>query len=182
MILSAIAVFSPRVVEKVREVVTVGSASSPSVVGGCMEVNGVTSCYGKETFKTATSTLCVLRSPLATSTLVKFTAKNNSATTTALVLVLERTSNPYAPLLATATSTSVIAQGVLLANDDSPFTYFATSTTASGEIIIPTRLGSQAEFAPGTYLTFYADGTAIAQAFGAGSIFTGNCQAEWQTL
>src|SRR3990167_10335969 len=45
---------TPKVVERTME--TLGSASSPSVVGGCMDVNGVQHCYYGQKMTTASTT------------------------------------------------------------------------------------------------------------------------------
>jgi len=61
-----------------------GSASSPSVVDGCMEINGVTSCYREGAFISATTTPITVKTPAATSTLAlgsgcHFTTASTSA-------------------------------------------------------------------------------------------------------
>lgn len=61
-----------------------GSASSPSIVGGCMELNGITKCYSTSGFSQASTTLCSIRTPGATSTLQYAGASITTASTSAL--------------------------------------------------------------------------------------------------
>ena len=70
--------FSTRetVIEKVTNTVSepvAGSASSPSVIGGCMDINGVQHCTARVGMTNA-STTCSMKLPPATSTLAVFTA------------------------------------------------------------------------------------------------------------
>lgn len=69
VVLAGLALGKPSVIEQV-----VGSASSPSVVDGCMEVNGVTTCSYSQGMKLA-STTCSFKAPaLASSTLISASA------------------------------------------------------------------------------------------------------------
>ena len=52
-----------------------GSASSPSVVDGCMEVNGVSLCTFSQKFSAASTTCSFRNRGVASSTLIKATAR-----------------------------------------------------------------------------------------------------------
>lgn len=83
--------FAPRPQEQ-----PVGSASSVSVVGNCTETNGVTQCYSKQSFGAATTTVCNIKSPSATSTLRIGSARFLLATTSAVLVTLARATTPNA--------------------------------------------------------------------------------------
>ena len=72
---------SPTVIERI-----VGSASSPSVIDGCMDVNGVTKCYFKQAMRVATSTPCAFNiGKFGTSTLLFANADFTTASTSVVV-------------------------------------------------------------------------------------------------
>jgi len=139
--------------------------------------NGVVSQYRSAGFYTATSTLCTFQTGSATSTLEYFTAMPSAATSTSVLVVLEKTgSNPFPPVYSAASTTNQFANATIAANATSEFVYTATSTA---------QVGRNDVFAPGTYLNFYAKNGgsgSIAQAFGGGSIFGGRCRAIFREL
>lgn len=103
---------------------TLGSASSPSVVGGCMDVNGVVSCSYRSAMAKQASTTCMFRSPAATSSLRMASAL--FVTSTSSMQVEWGTS---ANIQATTTrlgygTTSAGGQGTILASS-SPATFSA---------------------------------------------------------
>lgn len=129
-------------------------------------------------YLTGTSTLCSIQSPLyGTTTLQSFSATETSATSTTVLVVLENTlTNPYPPSLSAATSTRVLGSYNIASGSTPEFLFTATSTTFVGRTDV---------FGPGTWLNFYAKnggGGSIAQNFGAGSVFTGSCNATFQEM
>lgn len=184
LVLSVLAITNQPTEKVVREVVEkqvqVGAIPGDSWEVRCPKINGVQTCFDSLSFQQATSTFCVVPRPSATSTLKSFTGKNTSATSTTVVYVLEKVTNPYAPWLAKATSTNVIASGILAANSDVAFTYVATSSSVGfgvGKILVDEAV----EISPSDYLVFYGKnggGGTINQAATIGSVFTGWCKAE----
>lgn len=158
--------FGPtKIIEKI------GAIPGAEVSGPCWTVGGVKECSASMVFNTATSTLCTLPTPSATSSLVSFTAQINSSTSTIMNLVLENTLNAFAPVVGAATSTNVIMSPLYAAN------------TASGTAIIFQATSSAALstsrtdiLRPNSYLAFYArSGTIVDQKGGAvgSSVFPG---------
>lgn len=146
------------------------------------DINGVVNEYTNRSFQQGTSTLCVIAPPQATSTLVRFTAKNTSATSTTMLMVLEKITRPYAPALAAATtSANVIGAVVLAANDDRLFMISATSTFSAYETL---GTSDMMEITPQQYLVYYAknggNGSIIqSQTY---SVFSGSCNAIMQKI
>lgn len=151
-----------------------GSDSSSTYTGN----NGVVTQWRSSGFYTATSTLCTFRTGSATSTLAAFTAAPTAATSTTVLVVLEnRGSNPFPPSLSAATTTNVFASFIVPAGQVGEFVYQATSTAVYGRNDV---------FAPGTYVSFYAKNGgngSIAQNFGTGSAFpSGRCTASFKEI
>lgn len=165
LILSILAITNPvtnvveRVVEREVGAIPGNEISSPSIV-----VNGVETFQYTQTWKTGTSTLCVFKAPAATSTLVSFKAKNKTATSTTLLMMLLRDSTDGYPeaIGDTTTTTGRISEMLLDAGSDAPFLWYASSTASAGTY--KTIVEDITEFKPGTYLIYYA------AAGGAGSI------------
>lgn len=179
LVVSIFALIRPNPVQTVVERI-VGASPGDSINSPSLTVNGLTKQYASIAYSNATSTFCVVPRPAATSTLVSFTAKNTSATGTAIYLLLEKRTNPFAPLLTAATSTNVLNGTFLLAaNDDAAFTVNATTTgnAASNDYF---------EISPSQYLVFYgkaANGTTIpAGVTSTGVVFTGQCNAVLQEV
>ena len=110
-------------VTKVDESVdSYGSASSPSVVNGCMEINGLTECRYGTRMVTNASTTCAFRSPSATSTLVRA-----AATVTNLYGgTFDLEFGKAATIMATTTSLGIVTSAVLNS------TIVASSTPVNG--------------------------------------------------
>lgn len=154
---------------------SLGATPGDTVNSRTFDINGVQNTYDRVSYSSASSTLCVIPPPQATSTISKFTAKNTSATSSAVYLILEKRTNAYAPSLAAATSSNVVASVLLAAGSDEPFLVQATTTTTSTQ----TSVGAfdNLEVSPSQYLVLYAksnNGANISQADGT-SVFTGKC-------
>lgn len=74
LLVSVLAFAKPNPVERVIERV-VGSASSPSVVGGCMDVNGVSHCYFSQRLNFG-STTCAFKAPAGASSTLEYATIN----------------------------------------------------------------------------------------------------------
>lgn len=142
-----------------------GSASSPSVVDGCMDINGVETCRYEAKMKTATTTLCAFRAPAsATSTLERAVVQFNHASSSAVVVYIAKAVSPF------ATTTNIVteplgaaAKGTLVLN--------ATTTL---------DMDAATVFAPGTYLNVGIQGGDIGGMTGLAP--DGLCQAVWQPV
>ena len=134
-----------------------GSASSPSVNGGCMDVNGVTTCYASMKANTASTTPCALRAPtMATSTLVAGSYRVASTSATATYVEIGKSVTAFATT--TSLGTTNIAANVQA-------TINATTT--------PTAMNDdKTVFTPGAYFVVKVANAAYTQ-------LGGTCNAKW---
>lgn len=131
--------------------------------------------------RTATSTLCVIESPSATSTLEKFVFLPKTATSSTVTLVLEDMNRAYAPDLSAATSTFVYAT----LNEPSGGTWplvFATSTVSGVQ-----TANTLSTIGPNRYVVLYGKfgggGTILSNNSGTGSVFaSGRCTARFTVV
>lgn len=142
-----------------------GSASSPSVVSGCMDVNGVKTCSFGQVLRTATNTPCIIKSPAATSTLVRSGVRIATATSTATNWHASKgTGTSEATTTANQIASIALSSGV----QGTMFTAPATGeTTDTVEI-----------FAPNQLLVWTVAGTVIADS----TKLNGQCTAVFQTI
>ena|SRR3990167_9908109 len=147
-----------------------GSASSPSVIGGIMEVEGVQTLYKSSGLNNASTTICSLKSPAATSTLVAGSVKITTGTTTAIVLELAK-STLYD---ATTTRISYAAVGSLA---QITLNAFVASTTGAYGSLAQQHTADETDliFAPNTYLNAKYGGVAL----GTTNVLKGSCKAEF---
>lgn len=137
-----------------------GSASSPSVIDGCIEVDGVTKCYRKMKMAQATTTVCALKAPtIASSTLIHLTVDATLSSTTATTVTIAKANSGFA-------TTTIIGNQVANAAN-AQFTIVA-STTAAQNIT-----GTATTFNPGQFVVVGFSG-------GIGTFSpTGTCVGEW---
>lgn len=121
---------------------------------------GVTFHFDTQAFDTATTTVCSLQSPAATSTLEGGSARFSVSSTTASTVRIARAATAF------ATTTTIIAQSV---GAGAQITIpFASST--------PSNTYTDRVFAPSTWLVIGMEG-------GTGTFSpTGNCWAYWSTV
>jgi hypothetical protein len=157
-----------------------GNASSPSVVDGCQEINGVTKCYRSVKMATATTTVCSLRSPRqATSTLVSFTANFNVATTGASsVYIAKAVSDP------TASTTALTKILAFAATQAFPVVIGEAGDLVGqydGSVATTTKNTSLLTFAPGHLLNVSVQGSDSGGTDRLAGLQTsrGNCYGEW---
>jgi len=103
------------------------AAPGPDRFSPCESTDGITSCFKRVALKSATTTVCAIQSPAATSTLVSATVKITTSTTTATDWTLAKAATAYAtttPLNLLNTGASV--QGTLAAS--------STPLTAAGAV------------------------------------------------
>ncbi len=131
----------------VDRVENLGSASSPSVDGGCMNVNGIMDCFYR-TNPISASTTCSIKSPSASSTLEHASLVLSSiptgdtqwgigqsasrfATTTAIVAHYDVASGAQVAIVATTTVTA-LTDGVVAPNTYINFKLATTTATYTG--------------------------------------------------
>lgn len=145
------------VLDKVEQ--NLGAASSPAVVDGCTEIDGVTRCYRSSSMTQNASTTCTLRAPTSgTSTLTFAAARFNTASTAALTWV------EIGKAASIQATTTVLGRGYFAA--DTKGTVLATTTPLDA-------LDEDKTFNPGWYLNVKIPGG------GTGSAPIGKCVAEW---
>lgn len=160
LLVGVFAFFQSDKVTVIREDGTVvGNASSPSVIDGCMEVNGLTSCYHRISLNQASTTVCSIKSPVATSTLRHGSLKITTGTTTALILYAAKSTS-------FAASTTLLAGGYALASNAQVTLLASTSLPFASDGVLM--------FAPSTYLNFSYQGAA-----GSLNTLVGSCAAEF---
>lgn len=142
--------------DKVVETI-IGSASSPSVVDGCMDVNGVTKCYRARDVRTSSSTICSMKSPTSTSTLLTASLNTRTGSSTALIYEFGRSTLPDATT--TRIGSAFVGAGQV--------TIVASSTASATNV-----------FAPNTYLNVKYGGNDCVDG-GACNTLVGKCKAEF---
>lgn len=121
----------------------IGAVTGPDMPYPYIAVNGVRTYYNNQTFKTATTTVCAVQSPVATSTLVSAVASFTFGSTTTSIVTFGKAATAFA-------TTTVIATSSLAANAAGTFIGATTtppSDSANGRATINDRT-----FAPNTYL------------------------------
>lgn len=123
-----------------------GSASSPSVVNGCMEVNGQNLCFYSQRMANA-STTCSFRAQ-ATSTVVSAAAKVTNAFGGSFDVAWGTSVSPN------ATTTSLGYKIAAIASDQGTFVATSSLYAPGGTIEDPTTV-----LGPGQYLNFKVGST-----------------------
>ncbi len=89
---------------------TLGANAGPDSYFPCESHNGVTQCFARQPLRAATTTVCALKSPSATSTLIAANATFRVASSTSAVTVdLAKATTPYATT--TSLGTAGLASG-----------------------------------------------------------------------
>ena len=147
---------------------TLGSASSPSVNGGCMEVEGITRCY-KTSAMAQASTTCSFRSPTqASSTLVSAVGRITNAQGGAFDV-------EWGKAVATQATTTSLGRALIAAATGQATAVASTSpvqTLAAGTSMVD----SAGVFAPGTWVNMKIGSTSVS------SSFRGTCAATFEVF
>lgn len=137
-----------------------GSVTGPDSFYPCTSSNGVTRCFERRGLTTATTTVCAIKSPSATSTLVSASVQFVVSTTTASRVSLAKAATAY------ATTTSLGAAD-LAAGARGTFVASTTNTTN-------TTVDGLSVFGPSQYFVVGVQG-------GSGTFSpTGSCQATFE--
>ena len=136
---------------------SLGAVSGPTISGNYFSVGGVGMYSDGKRFTTATTTVCAIRSPNATSTLLDGSASFSVSSTTGTTITLAKATTPYA-------TTTSLGAAVIAANAQG--TVIATTTPLDA-------LDEDKTFAPLTYFV-------VGMAGGTGTFSpTGFCHARW---
>ena len=139
-----------------------GAIPGVEVSGPSWSVNGVRSEYASSRLRQATTTVCALRSPSATSTLMHASITLDTSSTTATTVTLAKATTAYA-------TTTLVTSAAVNANAQATIIATSTANTVSALGTINTRV-----FAPNNYLVVGMQG-------GVGSFSpVGSCNAEWR--
>lgn len=150
-----------QVVEKVTNT-QLGAVVGPDSYFPCETHNGVQTCFERQTMAKATTTICAMKSPTATSSLSLASVNFIVSTTTASRVTIAKAATAFA-------TTTLLAAGNLGASADGAF---VASTTASGGATVD---GTNI-FSPNTYVV-------VSMAGGVGTFSpVGTCNARWDVL
>lgn len=167
VILSIFAISRPAQVREVVEKVSAGAVSSPDILSPYFSFGGARFWATKVDFATATTTVCAVQSPAATSTLVRDASTVNfttSSTTASTVTVAKATT-------AFATTTLIRTESVG-ANAQATFTMASTTSVASAAAWALEQ--QNLTFAPNTWLV-------VSMAGGTGTFSpVGACSPVWK--
>lgn len=143
------------------DVATVGALGSPAIMSPWYSVGGVTEWKTMAALNTATTTVCAIQAPAATSTLVGGGVNFTVSSTTATVVTLAKATTAFA-------TTTLINSAAISAN--------ATAAILAASSTISALEQTNRTFAPNTYLVFGMQG-------GTGTFSpTGHCSAVFQQL
>ena len=154
----------------INQVQTLGAVSSPDIMSPYFSFGGVRQWAAHtDNLNHASTTICSMQSPAATSTLVFGSVKLTTGTTTAIALEMAKDTS-Y------AATTTRISYDVLASGAQTTMVAFVASTTgaygANGQAHTADELDMV--FAPNTYLNVKYGGAA-----GALNVLVGSCNAVW---
>ena len=158
--------------EIVKEVRQLGAVSGPDLYSSYWNVNGVQTHYGVVEMATATSSLCWIASPSATTTLVRFTAQITTGTSTAVMLHVVNSPTANAEKVTAATSTTLLNEYSVAANVLGGINYIASSTALNSKDVI----------GPSRFIVLAAKNGAELTDLGIGTVYAGTCKAVLQQL
>lgn len=154
LVLGASAVLKSTKVEVVKvevptEVSTVGSVTGPDIYSDYMSVNGSILYVRRQNLRSATTTVCSILTPPATTTLQSATVELKSGTTTAMALAIGNATNNGA-------TTTRLAYQQLAANQI--YNLVSTTTALSDNSLVPpsTYINVVMAGAPGGDFTNFA--------------------------
>ena len=148
---------------------SVGAASGPILPYPYFGFGGVVRYAGSTSLNQASTTLCAIQSPAATSTLISGNVILTTGTTTAISLEVAKSSNPSA-------TTTRLGYQVLASNAQVTLAAVTSSTTATGGSSGSTfTVEPDYIFAPNTYFTAKYGGAA-----GSANVLVGRCNATFE--
>src|SRR3990167_3222573 len=148
-----------------------GALVGPDIPYPYLRVGGLKKVYQAGTLRTATSTMCVSE---------KVAYQITTGTSTAVYVMIEDTTIPYAPPIAAATSTLRGDPILVAANTQGWYLVTASTTTST----LGDKLDRNGVVSPNEYVVTHAKnagGGTISQG-GKGNLFGGTCQFEFTEL
>jgi hypothetical protein len=145
---------------------TYGAVTGPDSYFPCESHNGVTTCFARQALRQATSTVCAIKSPAATSTMPIGGVRVTTASSTATIWDLARASTPFATTTAIGTAYNV-----------------AGSAMADIQASTSPSAGAATVFPPNTYLVIGVRQSITAgDTAGTGSVTSGYCSATFSVI
>lgn len=146
----------------------VGASSAPAAVDGCVDVGGIMTCYRGIPMKVSTTTVCSIKSPAATSTIVSASARFKVASTSATRFFIAKGAAPNATT--TAFGSYTIAAGI-------SGTFLASTTDAYAAGADPTAVIS-----PNQFVNFQAPDIKSVGDAGTGAAASGRCNVVFEII
>jgi hypothetical protein len=145
-----------REIQKVVEKPSLGAVSSPDIMSPYFSFGGVKLWAAKQEMMQATTTICAMQSPNATSTLWSATVAFETSSSTASKVTLAKATTAFA-------TTTAVGDQINIAANAQTFIVASSSITANNSV-----------FAPATWLVVGMQG-------GVGTMSpVGTCEAIWQ--
>ena len=150
----------------------VGALVSPDIPFNYLTVGGVTRYYGKSnSLAQATTTVCSIQSPVATSTIVSASIRFDVSSTTSSRIYIGRGANTNA-------TTTLLQETEIAANTKGTVTASTTPTSTQGQTV--DGLDDALVIPPSSYINF---GMKPTEANSKGTFTpTGACQATFETI
>lgn len=161
---------------------TYGGMPGNLIPGNCYVSNGVTTCSKGGAFTQATTTVCAIQAPAATSTMIDGGANFSISSTSASFVTIAKATTQYATTTILATSTvSANAQGYsdAMATSSNPSGVTATplSISTANQLVLTDRT-----FAPNTWMVVGMAPTAAQSGGGATFSPVGYCHATFRVI
>lgn len=161
LVIATLGLFFPREKSTVERVIEkVGAIVGPEVNNDFWSFNGFRQDMRVETMNAATSTVCAVRTPPATSTLVAFYANFRKPPTVATTFVLSTSTTRFS-------TSSPLFKGATLANSTTTISWLATTTNATAQNMT---------IVPNTFIVFDMAGSPTY------SGLVGKCYAEFRSF
>ena len=144
----------------------IGAVSGPDRSYPCESSNGVGKCFEKQSLALATTTVCAIKSPSATSTLVSANVGFTTSTTTKTVVTLAKGTTAY------STSSAVFSQTDVAINSRAYLQYRDQTASSTDSV-----------FGPSTYFVVgIQGGSGAGSAIGHSQTFSnsGACNATFE--
>lgn len=167
LVLSLFGAFRPAQVQEIIKEITAGAVSSPDIISPYFSVGGARYWSANQTMQQATTTVCAIQSPAATSTLVAGTVSFTVSSTSASTVTVARQTQAFSTTTRDFNNALIRTQSIA-ANARGSFQAATTSLTAL------TEAQANVVFGPSQWLL-------VTMAGGIGTFSpTGQCTALFQ--
>lgn len=144
----------------------VGAVSDANNLPNCLTYGGQTHCYYRQSFNSASTTICSFPNYIASSTLANATVNVTTGTSSAMIIEMGKATT-------NAATTTLIGAKFTLAAGDTPTIVASTSPVTTSGL---TAFSPVATTGPTSYFNVKAGGPAGA---GTLNLFAGTCDAEY---